>query len=65
MERVQAPSTHTLPKFVFGAGSSSSSFDFDSPLGSASVYRHPKYYMDVDMVVFKVKSHVRDTGEWY
>ncbi|KAF9642120.1 hypothetical protein BDM02DRAFT_3106039 [Thelephora ganbajun] len=42
--------------FVFGTGPSSSSFDFDSPLGSTSVYRHPKYYMDTDMVVFQVNS---------
>ena len=62
MERVQTPPTQTQPKFVFGVGSSSSPFDFDSPLGSTSVYRHSKYYMDPDMVVFQVGSHVR--GYW-
>ena len=59
IERVQTPPIQTQPKFVFGAGSSSSPFDFDSPLGSTSVYRHSKYYMDPDMVVFQVGGHVR------
>ena len=54
MERVQASSTQTPPHFVFGAGTSPTSFDFDSPLGGPSVYHHPKYYMDADMAVFRV-----------
>ena len=63
LEKVQTPPIQTSPKFIFGAGSSPSSFDFDSPLGGTSVYRHPKYYMDTDMVVFQVNGHVRDIGE--
>jgi len=63
MEIVQTP-TQTPPSFIFGTGSSSSSFEFDSPLSSTSVYRHPKYYMDTDMVIFQVNGHVKDTGEW-
>jgi len=66
MEKVQTPSTQTpSQKFVFGAGSSSTSFEFDSPLGGASVYRHPRYYMSTDMVVFQVNGHVRGLGEWH
>ena len=64
MEIVQTPPAHTPPKFVFGAGSSPSSFNFDSPLGSTSVYRHPKYYMDTNMAVFQVNGYIRDVGEW-
>lgn len=64
MERVQTSPALTPPKFVFGAGSSPSSFDFDSPLDSTSVYHHPKYYMDTDMAVFQVGVCVRDPGEW-
>ena len=56
MERMQTTPMHT-PKFVFGEGSSPSSFDFDSPLGGTSVYHHPKYYMDTDMIVFQVIGH--------
>ena len=63
MERVQASPAQTPPKFVFGAGSSPSSFEFDSPLSSMSVYRHPKYYMDADMAVFQVNLYVKGTGE--
>lgn len=58
MEKVQTPPTQAPPKFVFGAGSSSSSFDFDPPLDSASAYHHPKYYMDTDMVVFQVDRQI-------
>lgn len=65
MEKVQTPPTQASPvTFIFGTGSSSSSFDFDSPRGGTSVYRHKKYYMDTDMVVFQVTGNVRDTGEW-
>jgi len=65
MEKVQTPPTQASPvTFVFGTGSNSSSFDFDSPRGGTSVYRHKKYYMDTDMVVFQVTGNVRDTGEW-
>jgi hypothetical protein len=59
MEKVQTP-----PKFVFGTGSSSSPFDFGSPLGGTSVYRHPKYYMDTDMVVFQVNDDIEGTSQW-
>ena len=65
MEIVQSPATQTPPKFVFGTGTSPSSFDFDSPLGGTSLYRHQKYYMDTDMAVFQVNGHVRGVGEWY
>ena len=63
MEKVQVPPTQALPKFVFGAGSSSSPFDFDSPLGGTSTYHHPKYYMGTDMVIFQVNGYIENTGE--
>lgn len=58
MEKFQTPPAQTPPKFVFGAGSSSSSFEFGPPPGNASVYHHPKYYMDTDMVVFRVHDKI-------
>ena len=52
------PATPVPPTFIFGTGPSSSSLDSDPPLdGVTSVHRHPKYYMDTDMVVFKVNDH--------
>ena len=63
MEIVQTPA-QTSPTFIFGAGSSSSSFEFDSPVSTTSMYRHPKYYMDTNMVIFQVNGHTRDIGEW-
>lgn len=65
MEKVQTPLTLVPPKFVFGMGSGSSSFDFDPPVGSESVYRHPKYYMDTDMVVFRVDDQIEATCQDY
>jgi len=64
MEKVKTPPTQAPPKFIFGAGSNPSSFEFDSPLDGTNVYRHPKYYMDADMVVFRVSGYVEDIGEW-
>ena len=38
---------------------SSSSFGFDPPRdGVTSVHHHPKYYMDTDMVIFKVSGYL-------
>lgn len=51
------------PKFVFGTGSGSSSFEFDPPPRNESVYRHPKYYMDTDMVVFQVDAWIEGTAQ--
>jgi hypothetical protein len=53
---VQTSPAQVPPKFVFGTGSGSSSFEFDPPPKSVSVYRHSKYYMDADMVVFQVEA---------
>lgn len=54
MEKVKTPPAQVPPKFVFGTGSGSSSFEFDPPHRSTSAYHHPKYYMGTDMVVFQV-----------
>lgn len=60
MEIVQTVSAPAPPTFVFGTGSSSSSFAFDPPLdGVTTMHRHPKYYMDTNMVIFKVNNHLR------
>ena len=57
-EKVMNLPVQVPPKFVFDTGFSSSSPDFNPPLGSESVYCHPKYYMDTDMVVFQVGTQI-------